>query len=124
MPAERRSTPEWIADRLRDDITEGRYQPGTQLREEHITEELDVSRNSVREAFRLLVHERLLVYKLNKGVFVRSLEAADVVDLYRIRRLLECGAIRGADPDARDTALREAAQALAAAEAAATRDDW
>src|SRR2546423_14343868 len=124
MTPERLSTPEWIADRLRDDITEGRYQPGTQLREEHITEELDVSRNSVREAFRLLVHERLLVYKLNKGVFVRSLEAADVVDLYRIRRLLEVGAIAIATPDALAAVLPRAAAALAEADAAAARDDW
>jgi DNA-binding GntR family transcriptional regulator len=121
---DRSSTPEWIADTLRTAITDGRCQPGSRLREEHIAGALNVSRNSVREAFRLLVHERLLVYELNKGVFVRTLSAADVVDLYRIRRLLEGGAIRTASPDTLGAALPRAAAALAAAEAAAARDDW
>jgi DNA-binding GntR family transcriptional regulator len=121
---DRSSTPEWIAGTLRTAITDGRCQPGSRLREERIAGALNVSRNSVREAFRLLVHERLLVYELNKGVFVRTLSAADVVDLYRIRRLLEIGAIQAATPDALDLALPRAAEALAEAQAAAARDDW
>jgi DNA-binding GntR family transcriptional regulator len=121
---ERSSTPEWIADTLRRAITDGRCPPGSRLREERIAGAMNVSRNSVREAFRLLVHERLLVYELNKGVFVRTLDAADVVDLYRIRRLLEGGAIRAATPDTLGEALPRAAAALAQARAAAARDDW
>jgi DNA-binding GntR family transcriptional regulator len=121
---ERSSTPEWIADTLRRAITDGRCPPGSRLREERIAGAMNVSRNSVREAFRLLVHERLLVYELNKGVFVRTLDAADVVDLYRIRRLLEGGAIRAATPDTLAAALPRAAAALADAEAAAGRDEW
>ncbi len=121
---DRSSTPEWIADTLRTAITDGRCQPGSRLREEHIARALNVSRNSVREAFRLLVHERLLVYELNKGVFVRTLSASDVVDLYRIRRLLEVGAIRAASPDGLAAALPRAAAALADADAAAGRADW
>jgi DNA-binding GntR family transcriptional regulator len=121
---DRSSTPEWIADTLRTAITDGRCEPGSRLREERIAGALNVSRNSVREAFRLLVHERLLAYELNKGVFVRTLTAVDVTDLYRIRRLLECGAIRASTPDTLAAALPRAAAALAEAEAAATRDDW
>jgi DNA-binding GntR family transcriptional regulator len=121
---DRSSTPEWIADMLRTAITDGRCQPGSRLREERIAGALNVSRNSVREAFRLLVHERLLVYELNKGVFVRSLTADDVLDLYRIRRLLEGGAIRTASPDTLAETLPRAAEALAEAEEAAAGDDW
>jgi DNA-binding GntR family transcriptional regulator len=121
---DRSSTPEWVADTLRTAIIDGRCEPGSRLREERIAGALNVSRNSVREAFRLLVHERLLVYELNKGVFVRTLTAPDVVDLYRIRRLLEGGAIRTGSPDALAAALPRAAAALAEAEAAAARDDW
>jgi DNA-binding GntR family transcriptional regulator len=121
---DRSSTPEWIADTLRAAITDGRCRPGSRLREEYIAGALGVSRNSVREAFRLLVHERLLVYELNKGVFVRTHTAADVVDLYRIRRLLEGGAIGAASADTLGAALPRATAALAEAEAAAARDDW
>src|SRR2546430_10361052 len=118
---DRSSTPEWIAATLRTAITDGRCQPGSRLREERIAGALNVSRNSVREAFRLLVHERLLVYELNKGVFVRRLSADDVVGLYRIRRLLVGGAIRAASAAALGAALPRAAAALAEAEAAAAR---
>src|SRR6266511_4345818 len=52
---DRSSTPEWIADTLRTAITDGRCQPGSRLREEHIARALNVSRNSVREAFRRLL---------------------------------------------------------------------
>jgi DNA-binding GntR family transcriptional regulator len=121
---DRSSTPEWIADTLRTAITDGRCRPGSRLREERIAGALNVSRNSVREAFRLLVHERLLVYELNKGVFVRSLTADDVVDLYRIRRLLEGGAIHTASADALAETLPRAAAVLAEAQEAAARDDW
>ena len=121
---ERSSTPEWIADALRSAITDGRCPPGSRLREEHIAAAMKVSRNSVREAFRLLVHERLLAYELNRGVFVRTLTADDVTDLYRLRRLLEGGAIRTATPATLAAALPAAAAALDEAGAAADADDW
>jgi DNA-binding GntR family transcriptional regulator len=91
---ERTSTAERVAAILRDDIMEGQYRPGSRLSEDAITEELGVSRNTLREAFRLLAHEKLLVHELNRGVFVRRPETADVHDLYRLRRVVECAAVR------------------------------
>ncbi|MEV7969961.1 GntR family transcriptional regulator [Sphaerisporangium sp. NPDC088356] len=90
----RTSTAERVAAILRQRITEGLFEPGTRLSEESIGAALGVSRNTLREAFRLLSHEGLLVHELNRGVFVRRLTADDVVDLYRLRRLIECAAIR------------------------------
>jgi len=92
----RASTAGRVADVLRSHITEGRLQPGTRLSEEDLGAALGVSRNTLREAFRLLTHERLLVHEFNRGVFVRQLSNDDVRDLYRFRRILECGAIRQA----------------------------
>jgi DNA-binding GntR family transcriptional regulator len=91
----RTSTVERLADILRARITEGYFAPGERLAEDSIGSALKVSRNTVREAFRLLTHERLLVHELNRGVFVCELTVADLVDLYRVRKLLECGAVRG-----------------------------
>ena len=85
-----------MAEILRAHITEGRLPPGTRLSEEDIGAALGVSRNTLREAFRLLSHERLLVHEFNRGVFVRRLSVADVHDLYRFRRILESEAIRHA----------------------------
>ena len=95
---DRTGTAERVAGVLRDRITEGFFPPGTRLSEEAIGAALGVSRNTLREAFRLLSHERLLVHQLNRGVFVRVLTAEDVIDLYRVRRLVECAAVRQAKP--------------------------
>ncbi|MFF8291966.1 GntR family transcriptional regulator [Streptomyces sp. NPDC016309] len=89
----RTSTAERVADILRTRIAEGFFPPGTRLSEESIGGALGVSRNTLREAFRLLTHERLLVHELNRGVFVRVLAVEDVVDIYRTRRLVECAVL-------------------------------
>ncbi|MEV6983524.1 GntR family transcriptional regulator [Sphaerisporangium sp. NPDC051017] len=119
----RTSTAERVAAILRERITEGVFEPGVRLPEETIGTALGVSRNTLREAFRLLSHERLLVHQLNRGVFVRHLTAEDVVDLYRVRRLVECAAIRDAAPPSPE-ALAALREALVAAEGAAAEERW
>ncbi len=91
----RTSTAERVADILRDRIAEGFFPPGTRLSEDSVGGALGVSRNTLREAFRLLTHERLLVHELNRGVFVRVVTVDDLNDIYRVRRLVECAAVRG-----------------------------
>lgn len=88
------STAERVADILRDRVAEGYFPPGTRLSEESIGGALGVSRNTLREAFRLLTHERLLVHRLNRGVFVRLVSVADLEDIYRLRTMVECAAVR------------------------------
>ncbi|MET8973759.1 GntR family transcriptional regulator [Streptomyces hydrogenans] len=118
----RTSTAERVADILRTRIAEGFFPPGTRLSEESIGGALGVSRNTLREAFRLLTHERLLVHELNRGVFVRVLAVDDVEDIYRTRRLVECAVVRGlADPP---FPLGGLTAAVAEGEAAALAGDW
>ena len=90
----RTSTAERVADILRTRVSEGYFRPGVRLSEQDIGTALGVSRNTLREAFRLLTHERLLVHELNRGVFVRLLTVEDVIDLYRVRKVVECAAAR------------------------------
>ncbi|MEU5839465.1 GntR family transcriptional regulator [Streptomyces diacarni] len=90
----RTSTAERVAGILRGRIIEGGFRPGMRLAEEEIGRALGVSRNTLREAFRLLTHERLLAHELNRGMFVRKLTVEDLEDLYRVRRLVECAALR------------------------------
>jgi DNA-binding GntR family transcriptional regulator len=90
----RTSTAERVAAILRTRIIEGYFPPGTRLAEDSIGSALGVSRNTLREAFRLLSHERLLTHELNRGMFVRTLTVEDVVDLYQVRRFVECAVIR------------------------------
>ncbi|MFI8326730.1 GntR family transcriptional regulator [Streptomyces sp. NPDC085529] len=118
----RTSTAERVADILRTRIAEGFFPPGTRLSEESIGGALGVSRNTLREAFRLLTHERLLVHELNRGVFVRVLAVDDVEDIYRTRRLVECAVVRGlGHPPFPVDGL---AAAVAEGEAAARAGDW
>jgi DNA-binding GntR family transcriptional regulator len=88
------SRAEQVAAVLRTRISTGWFRPGQRLAEDEITAALQVSRNTLREAFRLLTHERLLVQELNRGTFVRVLDVDDVVDLYRVRTHVECSVVR------------------------------
>ncbi len=97
---QRSSTAERVAHILRERITDGTLQPGSRLPEDALGSALGVSRNTLREAFRLLIHEHLVVAELNRGAFVRRLSSADVVDLYRVRQLVECAAMRAFAGDA------------------------
>jgi DNA-binding GntR family transcriptional regulator len=118
----RTSTAERVAAILRTRIIEGYFPPGTRLAEDAIGNALGVSRNTLREAFRLLSHERLLTHELNRGMFVRTLTVEDVVDLYRVRRLVECGVIRtitGPHPG-----LAAVAAAVADGESALRDREW
>jgi DNA-binding GntR family transcriptional regulator len=119
---ERSSTAERVAAVLRERIIEGYFRPGTRLREESLKEALDVSRNTLREAFRLLTHERLLVHELNRGVFVRVLSVEDVEDIYRTRSLVECAVVRGLGKP--PYALDDLAAAVAEGRQAARKGDW
>ncbi|WP_267714608.1 GntR family transcriptional regulator [Streptomyces sp. CoH17] len=108
----RTSTAERVSDILRSRIAEGYFPPGTRLSEDSIGGALGVSRNTLRESFRLLTHERLLVHELNRGVFVRVLTVEDVEDIYRTRSLVECAVVRGlGEPPYRLDGLAEAVEA-------------
>jgi DNA-binding GntR family transcriptional regulator len=118
----RTSTAERVAASRRSRIAEGYFPPGSRLAEDGIGSALGVSRNTLREAFRLLSHERLVDHVLNRGVFVRTPTVEDIVDLFRVRRIVECGVIRR---------IRESPEGLAAAvatigagEEALRRREW
>lgn len=110
-----------LAGLLRGRIIEGHLRPGTQLAEQAVAEALGVSRNTLREAFRLLAHERLVVHEPHRGVFVRTLEPADVTDIYATRRLVECAAAGRAGSK---EAVAEIRAAVTAAQDAAAEDRW
>lgn len=112
-----------VADALRDLLIEGRLPPGTQLREEAFAAGMNVSRNSLREALRLLANEGLVVHELNRGVFVRELTAEDIHSIYQVREIIELAAVRSA---ATHTASRISRVRLAVTEALAAEEsgDW
>jgi DNA-binding GntR family transcriptional regulator len=120
---ERSGTAERVAAILRQYITDGVFAPGERLSEPVISSALGVSRNTLRESFQLLAHERLAVHELNRGVFVRELTRADIEDLYVVRRATGCGALRRA-AELSHLDLTAAERALRDGRAAAEAGDW
>jgi DNA-binding GntR family transcriptional regulator len=117
------ATAERVADVLRGQIADGKLLPGHQLSEEAVGDALGISRNTLREAFRVLCHERLLVHEMNRGVFVRSATMEDIADIYKVRRVLEFSALAAVRTSDRSLLDRMDA-AAAAAERAAADEKW
>jgi DNA-binding GntR family transcriptional regulator len=107
-----------VAAELRLQLAEGLLLPGVRLTESTLSEELGVSRNTVREAFAELAAERLVVRHPNRGVFVASLGPGDIHDVYTVRRFIEVSAIRGGGSPERVAAVRAAVEEGRAAAAA------
>lgn len=115
---------ERAADVIRAYIFEGKFLPGTPLPETTLAQGLQVSRNTVREAFRMLINEHLLVYEMHKGVAVRWLTAADVRDIYALRRMLELAALDLVQAGHASLDLAALAASVAAGEQAAGQERW
>ncbi len=123
-PVERRSTPEIIADQLRDRILDGSLGPGTQLGESQLADQLEVSRGPVREAMQRLIQEGLLEYVRNRGVFVVRLGADDVSDIYLARGVIERAAAETLMDRGDEAVDAELASLLDRMAAAAEVKDW
>jgi len=117
------STAERVSDAIRDLIVQGELLGGQPLREHSLREALGVSRNTVREALRLLSRERLVVYHLHKGVAVRRISAEDVREIFRTREPIEVMAIEYSR-QAPAEALKALLTPVEVAEAAAATGDW
>ncbi|MFD4421598.1 FadR/GntR family transcriptional regulator [Agromyces sp. NPDC058484] len=88
--------------RIKDMITEGRLAPGDRLPpEKELSEQLGLSRNSLREAVKALELIRVLDVRRGDGTYVTSLEPAllleamsFVIDLHDDQSILEILAVR------------------------------
>ena len=85
-----RNLPEQIADRLRQEVLSSKLKPGETLREADLSQRFGVSRGPVREAFRHLSQQGLLVLEPNKGVRVAQNPSEEVRPLVvQLRRQIE-----------------------------------
>jgi len=116
------TTAERTADRVRELIFQGRFSPGVGLPETMFANAFQVSRNTVREAFRVLINENLLSYEMHRGVFVRQLSEADIRDIYASRRDVELPALARFDPAT--SALTGLTEAVEESERLAAAGDW
>lgn len=113
---------ETIAARIRQKVVSGVLTPGSHLSEVALGDELQVSRNTLREVFRILTKEGLLRHEANRGVFVATPSMATIMDIYRVRRLIECPAL--ANGYIRHPARTRMSEAVEAGVAARNNAQW
>lgn len=101
---QRQSTSGQAASAIRDAILAGQIPPGTPLREAALAAELAVSRNTVREAARILEGESLVRYQMNRGIVVTEITAEDIRDIYAARSAAELAGVNALAAN-RDSAI-------------------
>lgn len=111
-----------VAERIRQQLIHGELRAGQRLSEAALSQQLDISRNTLREVFRTLIKEGLLRHEPNRGVSVATPSIADIIDIYRVRRLIECQSLEKAWP--LHPAHKRMRQAVDDALAARQVKDW
>lgn len=89
IPLDRATLAHSATARLRDMIIQGRIAPGARLNERVLTEELQVSRTPLREAFKILAGEGLVELLPQRGAVVAPLDAATIAATYELMADLE-----------------------------------
>lgn len=84
---------------LKDEISDGVYEPGYWLQEKELAQRLKVSRSPVREALRQLTRDGLVRDIPNKGVFVREFSIRDIEDVFDLRIMMESFALLHISPE-------------------------
>ncbi|MFK0289176.1 FadR/GntR family transcriptional regulator [Streptomyces sp. NPDC090442] len=103
--AGRQSLVDTVVEALRAQLAAGEWQVGTRIPTEHaLAEQLQVGRNTVREAVRVLVHAGMLRSRQGEGTFVvstadpaeimRGVQRAGIRDVLELRIALEAEAAR------------------------------
>lgn len=108
---------------LRQRILTGEMRPGTPLLEIPLASSLGVSRNTMREALKVLSLEGLLTRSVHRGIAVAELAPQDVREIYHLRRMLELSAVQAAKRPSREHLERLRIQ-VDQYEAAVRAGDW
>jgi DNA-binding GntR family transcriptional regulator len=78
-----------VLEYLREKIVVGEFRSGQKLNENQIATRLDISRHPLREAFRILENDRLVISNPRRGVYVTELSLDDLDHLYWAREMIE-----------------------------------
>jgi DNA-binding GntR family transcriptional regulator len=122
-PIYRTSVADQVAGILRQRVLDGELRPGTSLPEVPLAASLGVSRNTMREAVRILCLEGLLKRNIHRGVMVSQLSLKDVQEIYQLRRTLEIPAVLSAKRPRREI-LEDLRHLVDGYEEAVRSRDW
>ncbi len=82
-----------VIEYLRKQIISGELAAGQRLKEKKLADLLGVSTAPVREAFRILEKEHLLINIYRRGCFVSEFSIEDCRQIFKVRETIECCAI-------------------------------
>jgi len=88
-----KSVTDSVTEYLRKQIITGELAADQRLNESDLASRLDISRPPLREAFRILENEHLVVSIPRKGTYVSNISIEDLNEVYQARDMLECYAI-------------------------------
>jgi DNA-binding GntR family transcriptional regulator len=108
MDLQRTGTAEQVAQGLSAMIMSGEIEAGAPIRESVIASEMGISRNTVREAVRILENGGLVQRRLHHGAVVIEPSLQQVDELYDARLALEVAAVRSDYSDSRMADLQQA----------------
>lgn len=89
MLVEIKSVSSAVVDYLRTQIITGKLSANQKINENDLATSLGVSRPPVREAFRILENEHLLVSVPRKGTYVSDVSIEDLTGLFQTREMIE-----------------------------------
>jgi len=85
-----------IVETILGQLFQGRIKPRERLRVEHLAEQFEVSVTPIREALVELAGLGVIELQANRGAVVCDFGPLQVLEIYHLRRILECEATRGA----------------------------
>lgn len=113
-----------ISKALAERIIAGDIPSGTRLRQDHVAEEFGASHVPVREAFRLLEAQGLVVSEPRRGVRVAGFSTDEVREVAEMRAALEVLALRNAGPHLTKSILDQAESVSKAGDKASDVHTW
>ncbi len=113
-----------ISKTLAHRIIAGEIEAGAKLRQDHIAEEFGASHVPVREAFRRLEAQGLVVSEPRRGVRVAGFSLEEVREVAEMRAALEALALRNAVPHLTKAILDQAEEANRAGDRAGDVQAW
>jgi DNA-binding GntR family transcriptional regulator len=113
----------YVARALRKQILDGELVPGQRIVQDAVANQLGTSRIPVREALRELASEGLVLIEPDVGARVRSLDSAELLEVYMMREALEPLAVLHAVEHLTDGQLHEMGQLLTESEICASAND-
>ena len=81
--------PEYVYNKISQDILKGKYKAGDKLVEAVFQNEFQVSKSPVREAFQMLINAGLVERKNRRGCFVKMFTTKEIEHIYTVRIELE-----------------------------------